>query len=234
MLPRNLISLGMIASTLVLTACNKQETTGANTAAAATEETEVSTTIEPGTDTLVLMSSEKLVVTATVAAIDLEARTVTLIPEGEVEGEVEGETPESVTITVGEDAHNLDQVNAGDTITAEYIQTLTVDIVEVEEGTEPAATEIIAAARAEKGETPAGGIAEAQIVVMIVEEINTEDNTFKLKAPDGEIREYTAQNPENLQLAKVGDAVVITMTESVAIALTGKAGEAGEESSAAE
>ena len=221
MLQRNLISLGLITSALMLSACSKQDDSSATPDPAPTEETAVSTAAELTNDTLVLMSSEEMVITATVAAVDLEARTVTLTPEGGADGE----TPESVTITVGEDAHNLDQVNAGDTITAEYIQTLTVDIVEVEEGTEPAAADIIAASRAEKGETPAGGIAEAQIVVMIVEEINTEENTFKLKAPDGEIREYTAQNPENLKLAKVGDAVVITMTESVALALTGKAGE---------
>ena len=51
----------------------------------------------------------------------------------------------------------------------------------------------------------------------VVEEINIEANTFKLKGPDGVINEYVARNPENLKRAVVGDLVVITITEAVAI-----------------
>ena len=50
-----------------------------------------------------------------------------------------------------------------------------------------------------------------------VEEINLEDNTFKLKGPSGEVKQYAARNPENLKKAEVGDLVVITYTDSVAI-----------------
>ena len=52
-----------------------------------------------------------------------------------------------------------------------------------------------------------------------VEEINLEDNTFKLKGPSGEITEYVAQDPENLKKAAVGDLVVITYTEAIAISV---------------
>ena len=58
---------------------------------------------------------------------------------------------------------------------------------------------------------------DATIVVATVEEINLEMNTFKLKGPDGEVTEYVARNPENLRRSAVGDLVVITTTESVAI-----------------
>ena len=50
-----------------------------------------------------------------------------------------------------------------------------------------------------------------------LDEINIEANTFKLKGPDGSIKEYTARNPENLKRSKVGDLVVITITEALAI-----------------
>lgn len=58
---------------------------------------------------------------------------------------------------------------------------------------------------------------DATIVVATVEEINLEMNTFKLKGPDGEVTEYVARNLDNLRRSAVGDLVVITTTESVAI-----------------
>jgi len=55
------------------------------------------------------------------------------------------------------------------------------------------------------------------VVSAIVEEINIEANTFKLRGPSGAIKEYEAQNPENLKKAEVGDIVVITYTEAIAL-----------------
>ncbi len=60
---------------------------------------------------------------------------------------------------------------------------------------------------------------DATVVTATVEEINLENNTFKLKGPSGEINEYVAQDPENLKKAEVGDLVVITYTEAVAISV---------------
>ena len=58
---------------------------------------------------------------------------------------------------------------------------------------------------------------ESAVATAIVEAINLEANTFRLREPDGEIREYTARNPDNLRRAEVGDKVVATVTTSVAI-----------------
>jgi hypothetical protein len=60
---------------------------------------------------------------------------------------------------------------------------------------------------------------DALVVTATVEEINLEANTFKLKGPSGEIKEYTARNPENLKKAEVGDIVVITYTEAIALSV---------------
>ena len=57
------------------------------------------------------------------------------------------------------------------------------------------------------------------MVTATVEEINIEANTFKLKGPAGEIREYEARDPENLKKADVGDLVVITYSEAIAISV---------------
>jgi len=75
------------------------------------------------------------------------------------------------------------------------------------------------AARSELGEMPGMAAVDSQVVTATVEEINLENNTFKLKYPSGEINEYVAQDPENLRKAEVGDMVVITYTEAIAISV---------------
>ena len=60
---------------------------------------------------------------------------------------------------------------------------------------------------------------DTQVITATVEEINLEANTFKLKGPEGNIEELTARDPDNLKLADVGDLVVITFTEAMAIAV---------------
>jgi ribosomal protein L14 len=82
---------------------------------------------------------------------------------------------------------------------------------------EAGAAEVAAVARTEKGEMPGLAAMGSTVVTATVEEINLELNTFKLKGPDGTINEYAARNPGNLKRAAVGDLVVITVTEALAI-----------------
>jgi len=72
---------------------------------------------------------------------------------------------------------------------------------------------------------PAMTAMDALVVAATVEEINLEANTFKLKGPGGAIKEYVARDPENLKKADVGDLVVITYTEAIAIAVEKTTGE---------
>ena len=101
-------------------------------------------------------------------------------------------------------------------VSAEYVETLSVRVV-ASDGFEPAAAEMAAMARTEKGEMPGVAAMEAQVIRATVEEINLEANTFKLKGPAGNISEYVARSPENLRRAAVGDIVIITVTETVAV-----------------
>ena len=69
------------------------------------------------------------------------------------------------------------------------------------------------------GEMPGAVVMDAVVITATVEEINLEANTFKLKGPEGNIQEYTARDPENLKKAAVGDIVVITQTEAIALSV---------------
>jgi hypothetical protein len=151
-------------------------------------------------------ASQSMTISAVVEAIDHETRVVTVRkPDGE-----------AVTFTASDEARNLDQVEVGDVLIAEYVESVSIDVI-ANEGMEAGAAEVAAVARTEKGEMPGLAAMGSTVVTATVEEINLELNTFKLKGPDGTINEYAARNPENLKRAAVGDLVVITVTEALAI-----------------
>ena len=162
----------------------------------------------PATDKPSLYSSQTVIVTATVEAINHETREVTLRgPEGE-----------TTSFVASEDARNLDQVSVGDIVMAEYEQSLSIEVF-ANDGSVPGAGELAVAGRSEKGEMPAMAAIDSTVITATVEEINLEANTFKLKGPSGEVNEYVARNPENLKKAAVGDLVVITYTQAIAISV---------------
>lgn len=153
-------------------------------------------------------ASHSMIVSAKVEAIDHETRVVT----------VRKADGEALTFTASEEARNLDQVEVGDTLIAEYVETVSIEVM-ANEGMEAVVAEASAMARTEKGEMPGFVAMDATVITATVEEINLEKNTFKLKGPDGTVNEYVARNPGNLKRAAVGDLVVITVTAAVAIAV---------------
>jgi len=151
-------------------------------------------------------ASQMQTVSAEVTAIDHETRVVTVLKED----------GESMTFTASEEARNLGQVEVGDMLYAEYEETISIEVM-ASDGYGPGAAKVDAVERAAEGEMPGVAAMETTVVVATVQEINLEANTFKLKGPDDVVTEYVARNPDNLRRAKVGDLVVMTVTEAVAI-----------------
>ena len=151
-------------------------------------------------------ASQTMTATARVEAINHESREVTLLLEN-------GET---FTSQVSDEARNLDQVSIGDVVYAHYTESISIRVVE-SDGAEPEAYVEEDMARTAEGRMPGVAATESAVTTAIVEEINLDDNTFKLREPDGEIRQYTARNPSNLRMAAVGDKVITTVTTSVVI-----------------
>jgi hypothetical protein len=155
-----------------------------------------------------MSTTQTVIVTAQVEAINHETREVTLLgPEGK-----------SVSFVASEDARNLKQVEVGDIVVAEYVQTMSIEVF-ANDGYEPNAGNLVVAGRSEEGEMPALTAIDATVVTATLEEINLENNTFKLKGPTGVIQEYEAMDPENLTKVLLGDLVVITYTEAVALSV---------------
>lgn len=145
-------------------------------------------------------------VTTVVDAVDREARTVTLKgPEGNTR-----------TIKARDDSNNIDQIVVGDLVNVEFVQHMSIEVF-ANDGMEPGSGTMAATAVNKEGETPAGMEMITSVTTATVQDINIEANTFKLKWPGGEIKEYEAQDPENLKKAEVGDLVVTTYTEAIAL-----------------
>jgi hypothetical protein len=157
-------------------------------------------------------ASQTITTAAVVTAINKETRVVTL----------QQDDGEEITFTASDEVRNLDQVSVGDILVAEYVETISIEVM-ANDGMEAAAAGAAAMARTEKGEMPGFAAMDATVVTSTVEEINLEKNTFKLKEADGTINEYAARNPDNLRRAKVGDLVVTTVSTAVAMAVENQA-----------
>jgi acyl transferase domain-containing protein len=149
--------------------------------------------------------------TATVQAVDQATRVVTL----------KGSKGEVFDLKAGEEVRNLAQLKAGDQVTVKYYQSLAVEVMAPGKG--PGGTQAAAVVeRAKPGEKPGGMIGEQVTVTAKVEAINKKKQTVTLKGPEGKVRIVKVANPNNLKGVKVGDDVVITLTEAVAISVEGK------------
>lgn len=171
----------------------------------------VSLTLQAGDDVAAtekpsFSATQKVQLTTVVEAVDREARTVTL----------KGPQGNTRTLQARADSNNIDQIEVGDLVNVEYVQNMSIEVF-ANDGMEPGAGVMGATATNKEGETP--GVMEIQttVVTAIVEDINIEANTFKLRWPEGEIMEYEAQDPENLKKADVGDLVVVTYTQAIAL-----------------
>lgn len=151
-------------------------------------------------------ASQSMTATARVEAINHETREVTLLLE---DGEL-------FTSSISDEARNLDQVSVGDIVYAHYTESVSIQVV-ADDGAAPEAFIQEDVARAAEGKMPGIAATESAVTTAIVEDINLDDNTFRLREADGAVRQYTARNPDNLRRAAVGDKVVTTVTTSVVI-----------------
>jgi Cu/Ag efflux protein CusF len=151
---------------------------------------------------------EKVVTgTATVEAIDLEKRIVTL---KRADGSV-------FDLAVGKEARNLPQVKVGDEVVVKYYESIAVQVTKpgAAEGSQVKET----VARAKPGEKPAGAVTKQVTVTTTVEKIDKKKMIATLRGPEGKVVDVKVRNPKNLENVNVGDQVVITYTEAVAISV---------------
>ena len=154
-----------------------------------------------------ISSSLSVNLTSQVVALDYNNRELTMKnPQGEIS-----------KITVSPDEKNLEKVKVGDTINMQIIDSVDIKVVAARNA-EPGSAASRIVVRNTDGQ-PGMESTDTRIINAVVEAINLENNSFKLRGENNVVKEYTARNPENLKKSAVGDLVVITYTTSVVVSL---------------
>lgn len=158
---------------------------------------------EPGK----VMVAETVRVTATVEAIDKAKRLVTLKgPEGN-----------SFVVQASPELKRFDQIKVGDTVVAQYIEALTLQLKkgggQIRERTEREDAAVTA-----PGATP-GAVAGRQVTVIAdVIAVDAAKQTVRLQGPK-RVVDLKVRDPQQFKSIKVGDQIEGTFTEAIAIAL---------------
>jgi Cu/Ag efflux protein CusF len=145
---------------------------------------------------------------ATVEAIDLEKRIVTL---KNAEGKI-------FDIKVGPQARNLPQLKKGDEVTVKYYEAVSAKVYKAGEAPKVAA-EAAVLERAKEGEKPGGVLAVQSTITATIDAIDLKKPTVTLKNAEGKYLTVKIEDRKNLENVKVGDEVVITYAEAVAISV---------------
>lgn len=150
--------------------------------------------------------ADALVVTATVVAIDMKSRLVTLrSPEDKV-----------LVVYAGKEVVNLPQVRIGDVVALSYINMVSVRRAESGEVWDESVMEVV---RAAPGTKPGAAIGSEDTVTATIEDIDKTLQTANLRLPDDSLKIVKVKDPANLDKVKVGDRIVITSSEIVSISV---------------
>jgi hypothetical protein len=164
------------------------------------------TSTTPPKEELKVERSNVVTVSVTVEKIDLQKRMVTLRgPEGNLR-----------TLHVGKEVVNLPQVRVGDKVEIDYAETLAVRMAEPGE----VRNEVKAVVgKAKPGQKP-GYVEETETTVTAtILALDKVKETATLKLADGNMVVVQVQDPANFDKVKVGDTIVITYTNGLAIAV---------------
>jgi len=146
-------------------------------------------------------------VKGTVAAVDKDAKTITL----------KGPKGRTLTLDV-QDPSKLEAVKVGDPVVATYMEAVAFQIKKPGSAT-PGTTVQESRVSSKPGETPAGAIGQEVSVTATITEINKKAGTVTIKGPQGNSETIKARDPKNLELVKVGDLVEITYARALAVSL---------------
>ena len=153
-----------------------------------------------------VVMADVVVINATVEAVDKDKRTVTL----------KGSGGRTVTLKVGPNAKNFDQIKVGDKVKGKFLDSVALFVRKA--GTPPDAAEMQAVSVAPRGQKPKAMTVDTVEISAKVEKIDYKKRLVTLKGPEGNTRTIKV-DPRVKRLAeiKVGDDIVLRHTEALAI-----------------
>jgi hypothetical protein len=149
-------------------------------------------------------------ITASIEAINQESREVTL----------KGPLGNKVTFVVDKRVKRLKEMKVGDLVQADYYISVAAEMRQPtpEEEKNPIVM-LDAAGKAPPGTSPAAGGLRRFKVVTTIEGLDRPTETVTLKGPMGNLVTVRVADPSRLTQARIGETVVVTYTEALAVSL---------------
>lgn len=166
-------------------------------------EVNVGVDVAPGQASL----AQELTASATVTAIDLETRQVSL-------KNAEGET---FDIVAGEQVANLPNVKVGDKVMLKYLQILDVELLKGTAGIRKRIVEVDGE-RAGADEKPGGGVGMKVTIYADVIGLDKQQQTVTVRGVD-ETLTIKINNPEQFNLIAEGDQLKAVQTKAIGIGI---------------
>ena len=182
-----------------------QDTNPANTNPAQEPKPAAITVLE---DASPVMYGRSAKIKATVEAIDLDTRVITLKgPKGRL-----------ITLRVEERVRNLPQVQVGDEIVVRYHESVGLQLRRVEMG-DSTGYEETGSADPETVQNRTPGAAKQYSVAAYVEAVSPREKTVTLRGPDGNLFDLYVRDLSVLETLTAGDNVVAMYTEAAAVSI---------------
>ncbi|MGA2410856.1 MAG: hypothetical protein ABSG46_10780, partial [Candidatus Binataceae bacterium] len=128
---------------------------------------------------------------------------------------LEGPNGKQVTIHV-RNPYNLAHAHVGERFIARFYEIVTV-VKTKPDPSIPAVSFAQGIVTAEPGQKPGAAFVRQLQVVATVDAVNKAERTIVIKGPDGAEETVKAHHSSDLKHIKVGDQIVITLTDAVAI-----------------
>ena len=147
-------------------------------------------------------------VSAQVVALDKKTRTMTLKgPQGRV-----------VDIVAGDEVKNFDKIKPGDFVVVRFMQSLALELQKVKTGAD-GITASEGAIKAGPNQRPGAAAAREITAIAKVTEVNEKAKKISMRGPRGNVVTFDVQNPDQFKVVKVGDEVLVTYSEAVAVSV---------------
>ena len=149
-------------------------------------------------------------VTAKIESIDQTTREVSL----------KGPLGNVVAFTVDKRVTRLNEFKVGDNVTADYYVSMAADVRPPTEQEKANPISVLQqTAKAPVGTQPAAGALRITKVVATVEGLDRPTKTLTVAGPKGNLVTTEVENVANLTRLRIGDTVVVTFTEALAVSL---------------
>ena len=152
-----------------------------------------------------------------VAAVEASAQIVSLDKKTRTIG-LKGPKGQVMDVVAGPEVKNFSKIKVGDMVVVRYMQSLALELQAVKTGaTGISVTE--GAGTAEPGKRPAAGAVREIQAIAKVTGMDEKAKTISLTGPRGNTVTLDVQNPDQFKVVKMGDEVLVTYTEAVAVSV---------------